>query len=387
MTTPPPFLGAPALRTKSNTPARKLAFFSTNATSAATSTRSCEIGALSDELISNCMSSAVVVGPSNTAQHPAKLALVCNFWNAIVTPELWRHSDAMQSLHAWATDEEEATIPKHRWPAVYDLLKRTTPTPQAHFKQESSWLVPCIEQRLCGFTVTRSGAPQLRFDLVSSAAESAEIHGQVTHKYTLFAREGSEWGRNNPLFHFSSDLSGASAHWAYNRGEFANPTSDETLLQLEEEAIFHDLIPALALGGCTWSHREVCKLLTAIAVACAAGNPTKVGEIDMLDVMEDICGCWSGSDEWPVHPDEDVDPSRGTSAFVLDEFPANIEAALVAELLCTCQTPFKEGVTMVACVGGCGGRFHPRCVGLSLAKAEQLDQFFCPACAAGADRE
>jgi hypothetical protein len=76
-------------------------------------------------------------------------------------------------------------------------------------------------------------------------------------------------------------------------------------------------------------------------------------------------------------------PDRGTDGIALDNFSSSVQAVLTAKLFCSCQVPFEEGVDMVSCYGGCDGWFHPRCVGLSEAEAQQPDSFLCPTCAEG----
>ena len=57
-------------------------------------------------------------------------------------------------------------------------------------------------------------------------------------------------------------------------------------------------------------------------------------------------------------------------------------AALAAQLLCTSS----KGVIMVACDGGWDDRLQPKCDGLSVTEAEQLDEFYCPAYVEEVDR-
>ena len=93
------------------------------------------IGALCDELLSSCIHrsavpfAAQVRGRSGSVgQKPATLALVRRSWNACVTADLWRQwgNTTAFALNAWAD------IPKDSWPVAFDLLKRATPTPEAH---------------------------------------------------------------------------------------------------------------------------------------------------------------------------------------------------------------------------------------------------------------
>jgi len=49
------------------------------------------------------------------------------------------------------------------------------------------------------------------------------------------------------------------------------------------------------------------------------------------------------------------------------------------DLYCLCRKPYEEGVLMVGC-DDCNNWFHPRCVGISEKKAEELDFYQCPGC-------
>jgi hypothetical protein len=49
------------------------------------------------------------------------------------------------------------------------------------------------------------------------------------------------------------------------------------------------------------------------------------------------------------------------------------------ERLCVCQKPLNPNLLYILC-DGCGKWFHPKCMHLSNAQAEQLEDFFCNDC-------
>jgi len=273
------------------------------------------IGALCDELLSSCIHrsavpfAAQVRGRSGSVgQKPATLALVRRSWNAGVTVDLWRQwgdNTSAFALNAWVD------IPKDSWPAAFDRLKRATPTPEARHNydpinadldsdSEPDYIVTGHETRVCGFSVARPGAPRLQFDLVCTAddippnwgSNDVDIGGpDPNYGMKLFVRpSGGGWGTAqhskelHPLFSFYTPLEdpvdGAGAN----------------MLLAEKDVFDKFLIPALGLAS-TWTHPDVCRLLTGIAMTRATQNMDNVGPIGMHCVMNDIC-LWEGEAVW-----------------------------------------------------------------------------------------
>lgn len=61
------------------------------------------------------------------------------------------------------------------------------------------------------------------------------------------------------------------------------------------------------------------------------------------------------------------------------EIPEVTQLKTQVQLYCTCRSLYQEGVFMIGC-DKCGEWYHPKCIEMSEAEAQQREEFVCKAC-------